>query len=200
MTTRITSLLIVMIGLSVAGIAQPARVLNASFEGEPRDATIPRGWYDCEPGTTPDILPGPWGVYLEASAGETYVGLITRENGSWESIGQKLTKKLEEGICYYFSLELARSDEYMGYNKPLKLRVWGGNAKCNRTQLLVETDRISHTDWQTYSFDFTAETDLRYIIVEAYHADGNFAYAGNILIDNISPIRQCGRTMLLPND
>ena len=189
-------LLAITIGMAGILYAQPARVLNSSFEGEPRDATIPRGWYQCEPGTTPDILPGPWGVYLEAEAGDTYVGLITRENGSWESIGQKLSKKVEKDICYYFSISLARSDEYMGYNKPLKLRIWGGDSKCERTQLLGESERITHTNWKTYSFDFTPETDLRYIIIEAYHGDGNFSYAGNILVDDLSPIRQCGRSML----
>ena len=38
---------------------------NPSFEGEPKDATTPIGWLECEKGTTPDILPGFWGVYLQ---------------------------------------------------------------------------------------------------------------------------------------
>ena len=62
---------------------------NASFEGEPQDATVPTGWFACELGTTPDILPGFWGVYSESSEGETYLGLITREDGTFESIGQR---------------------------------------------------------------------------------------------------------------
>jgi hypothetical protein len=175
-------------------VGQPARLLNPSFEGEPRDATIPRGWYQCEKGTTPDILPGPWGVYLEAEAGETYLGLITRENGSWESIGQRLSKPLEKDECYYFTLSLAHSDAYMGYDQPIMLRIWGGKSKCARTQLLGESERIGSTEWKTYSFDFTAEEKMKYIIIEAYHSDAEFSYRGNILVDNISAIRKCGRT------
>jgi len=180
--------------------AQPPRLLNPSFEGEPRDATIPRGWYDCEKGTTPDILPGPWGVYLEAEAGETYLGLITRENGSWESIGQRLSKPLEKSECYYFTVSLAHSDAYMGYDQPIKLRIWGGKNKCTRTQLLGESGLIEHNEWETYSFDFTAEEKMKYIIVEAYHSDAEYSHRGNILVDNISPILKCGRTELVLSD
>ena len=180
------------------GDAQPARLLNSSFEGEPRDATIPRGWYECMEGTTPDILPGPWGVYLEPYDGETYVGLITRENGTWEAIGQKLSKALEPNVCHYLRLALARSDTYMGYDQPLKLRIWAGMKKCDRDQLLVESQLIESTEWETFTFQFTPEKKFKYIIVEAFHKEGRFSYAGNILIDDISAIRQCGRAMLIP--
>jgi len=46
---------------------------NPSFEDTPSDATTPMGWFECEEYTTPDILPGYWGVYDEAVEGETYV-------------------------------------------------------------------------------------------------------------------------------
>ena len=69
---------------------------NASFEGVPQDATTPSGWQECELGTTPDILPGFWNVYTEASDGETFIGLITRDDGSFESIGQRLSSPLKE--------------------------------------------------------------------------------------------------------
>jgi hypothetical protein len=185
---------VAMCFLATSAGAQLARVFNASFEGEPRDATIPRGWHICEEGTTPDILPGPWGVYLEPADGETYVGLITRENGTWESIGQRITEKLEEGGCYHLSLELARSDTYMGYNNPIKLRIWGGDRKCRRTQLIGETERIEHTDWRRYSFNFSPDEDLRYLILEAFHVEGTFSYSGNILVDDISTVKPCGKS------
>ena len=194
---KLTATTIITLLCIVTAIAQPARLLNSSFEGEPRDATIPRGWYECEEGTTPDILPGPWGVYTEPFDGETYVGLITRENGSWESIGQKLSKPIEKNVCHYIRLALARSDTYMGYDGALKLRIWGGMKKCGRDQLLAESERIESTEWETYTFQFTPEDDFKYIIIEAYHADGDFSYAGNILIDDMSAIRQCGRTLLI---
>lgn len=183
-----------MILLACCSWAQPSHMLNASFEGEPRDATVPRGWYTCEEGTTPDILPGPWGVYTEPSQGNSYVGLITRENGTWEAIGQKLTEKLKEGECYTLSLDLARSDTYADYHEPIKLRIWCGKSKCDRKQLILETDFIRNTEWETHKFDFTAQYDMQYILIEAFYKEGPFSRKGNVLIDNISPILHCARS------
>lgn len=171
-----------------------SRMLNASFEGEPRDAAIPRGWLICKDGTTPDILPGPWGVYTEPSHGRTYLGLITRENGTWEAIGQRLTEKLNKDRCYELSLDLARSDSYSGYNDPVKLRIWIGKSKCDRTQLIYESDFVRNTEWVRHSFNFVPKSDAQYILIEAHYRDGTFSHKGNILVDNISPILQCGRS------
>jgi hypothetical protein len=169
-------------------------MLNASFEGEARDATVPRGWFICTEGSTPDILPGPWGVYNEPSHGETYVGLITRENGTWESIGQKLTEKLLKGRCYQMSLDVARSDTYADYHDPIKLRIWCGKSKCDRTQLILETDFIRDTEWARQEIRFTAKSDMDYILFEAFIREGAFSHRGNVLIDNVSAIVQCGRS------
>jgi len=187
-------LAIVFLGFPVLLTAQVSRMLNASFEGEPRDATIPRGWMICTEGTTPDILPGPWGVYTEASQGETYVGLITRENGTWEAIGQKLTEKLMDGQCYEMSLDVARSDAYANYNDPIKLRVWCGKSKCDRTQLILETNFIRNTEWETIDIRFTPKSNMQYILFEAFYRDGSFSHRGNILLDNVSSILRCARS------
>lgn len=166
---------------------------NSSFEGEPQDATVPVGWFECAPGTTPDILPGPWGVHLEASEGDTYMGLITRRDGSFESVGQRLSKPLEAKECYGFTLDLAHSETYSGYNGVVKLRIWGGTTKCSKDQLLEETDFIENTDWETHLVKFVAKQKINYIIIEAYYKDGRFSHQGNVLIDNISPIKSCAR-------
>ena len=100
---------------------------NASFEGEPQDATTPVGWLPCERGTTPDILPGPWGVYQEASDGDTYVGLITRDDGTWESIGQRLKQTLQPKDCYTFFLDLAHSNTYAGIQFASSIENMGRN-------------------------------------------------------------------------
>jgi hypothetical protein len=175
-----------------AAVAQPT-LLNPSFEGEPQDATVPVGWHPCAVGTTPDILPGVWGVYTEASEGDTFVGLITRDDGSFESIGQRLISPLKQNECYQFSLDLAHSKTYSGYNKPIKLRIWGGNTKCDKRQLLLETDFVNHSAWKTYKLKFTVEEELRYLIFEAYYKDGIFSRRGNILMDNITKIKKCPR-------
>jgi len=168
---------------------------NASFEGDPQDATVPVAWLPCERGTTPDILPGFFGVFTEPSEGETFVGLITREDGSWESIAQRLDQPLHGGECYEFSLDLARSTTYADYNQPIKLRVWAGRAKCSKDQLLLETGYIDHINWENYETQFAAESALHYLILEAHYREGPFSHKGNILIDNISPIKECARAM-----
>ena len=167
---------------------------NASFEGEPQDATTPIGWLECERETTPDILPGYWGVYKEAYEGDTYVGLITRSNGTWEAIGQRLKSALKKNQCYSFSLQVAYSELYAGYNEPIKLRVWGGDKRCEKTELLGETKIIDHEEWRLYSFKFTPRDRIRYVIFEAYYnEDKKFTHNGNVLLDNISPIVWCPR-------
>ena len=190
-----------ILALSILSVAQaqspdskpPIFWQNPSFEGEPANATVPIGWIGCEPLTTPDILPGFWGIYQEASEGETYVGLITRANGSWESITQRLERTIEVDDCYVFQLDLARGATYSGYNQPLKLRVWGSTDRCSKDQLLFESERIEHTYWKTYRIEVKSEQPIRYIILEAFHQEGKFRYSGNILIDNLTPLYWCPR-------
>ena len=177
--------------------AQTINLVNPSFEETPQDATMPAGWHSCKQGTTPDIMPGPWGVNTEAFDGETYMGLITRENGTWESIEQRLSEPLKKGECYAFNVKLCYSKQYAGYNLPLKLRIWGSETKCSRNQLLAETDFVKHTYWKKYEVDFHVKQNINYIIIEAHYADGVFIpYKGNILIDDISPIEMCKRASL----
>ena len=143
---------------------------------------------------SPDILPGSWGVYMEPVDGETYVGLITREDGSFESIGQKLSKPFLANECYKFTVDLARSNTYANYNLPIRLKIWGGTTRCAKDQLLVETETVKHIDWKNYTLQFTAKQSYSYIIIEAYYAEGvYFPYQGNILMDNISVFKKCPR-------
>ncbi len=173
----------------------PAQIYfnNPSFEGEPQDATVPVGWLPCAPLTTPDILPGVWGVYGEPADGDTFVGLITRENGTFESITQRLKATLAPGQCYTFSIDLARSPTYNGYSGAVKLRIWGGAHKCEQDQLLLETDFVESPEWETHSLQFEPEQPINYILFEAFYEEGYFSHRGNILLDNLSAIRLCSR-------
>ena len=174
--------------------AQGIELFNASFEGEPQDATVPQGWLPCKEGTTPDILPGYWGVYTEPSDGETYVGLITRSNNTWESIGQRLTAPLVKDGCYDWAFDLAHSDTYSGYNGPIRLRVYLGKTKCQKDQMIYESPLIEHLDWKTYTIRFTPTEEYRYILLEAYHNEDPVSYEGNILLDRLRVIKLCEKT------
>ncbi len=168
-------------------------VVNGGFEDQPSDATVPKAWLPCEENTTPDILPGFWGEYGDASQGRTYVGLITRADGSFESIGQKLSKSLTAGDCYEFKIDLSRGALYAGFNKPLKLRVWLGTTICEMEQMAFLSNEVKHTTWKTYLVQFKSKKNYQYIRIEAHYQDSDFTYKGNILLDNMSAIKLCSR-------
>lgn len=185
-------LLFLILMISKSAISQ-TRINNGSFEDEPSDATTPHGWYECNELTTPDIFPGVWGVYDQPSDGDTYMGLITRPNNSWESIGQRLRQPLESDKCYSFMIDMAFSNTYAGYNNPIRLRIWLGNERCDQGQLIYESDLIDHTSWKTYLVKFTTDKPFSHIILEAYHNQSPVRYKGNILLDHITTIKRCGR-------
>ncbi len=187
-------LLIFTITCGFSQIIAQASLVNPSFEDDPSDATMPKGWLACNSGTTPDILPGYWGQYMEADHGDTYLGLITRSNSTSESIGQRLSTHLDPSSCYGFKIALAKAGLYAGYKKPIKLRVWLGSSKCSKDLLIYESPLVEHLDWKDYIIKFnTDEKTYKYIIFEAFHKEGSYSHMGNILLDNISTISRCGR-------
>lgn len=188
--TILSSIILLLIGITASG---QITLNNPSFEDEPADATVPMGWFPCAPGTTPDILPGFWGVYSDPSEGETFVGLITRFDGSYESIGQRFSERLDKENCYSFMIDLAQSKTYAGYTEPLKVRIWIGNKKCKKEQLIYESDFITHPNWKTYEVNFTPEMNARYIMIEAFYTEGEISRMGNILIDNITTLLPCSK-------
>ena len=204
-------------------IAQDAVITlnNPSFEDTPRAGAMGlfgiKGWFDCgridfRSQTPPDIhTENPndpiFGVTKAASDGETYLGIVTREDESWESVSQKLDQPLEAGKCYTFSIDLARSETYfssMGQDdrvldqknaklssKPAVLRIWGGVNFCPRNQMLAESDPVTNTAWETYTFEFTPNINTKAISLEAFYKTPVLdPYFGHVLVDNASEIRQ----------
>ncbi len=166
---------------------------NPSFEEDPEEAILPSGWNRCSSRSTPDILPGPFGVELEPYDGESYVGLITRADGSHEHVLQRLHPRMKKNNCYRTSLYLAHSNAYAGYRKPGKLRVWLGNRKCKKAQLIFESPFIKEDEWKRFDIEFTSGKRYKYIYLEAWHQDDSHGYKSNILIDAIAPIVPCPR-------
>lgn len=166
---------------------------NPSFEDpSPRESKFPDGWQSQTPDNTPDILPGAWGLSIPAYHGKTCLGLVTRDDGGVENLGQYLSKPLKSGDCYTFSIYLSHAEKYVGYNKPCRLRVWGGDAPGSKQVLLGTSPLINHSDWKQYTFQFTAQQNFKSITFEAYFAPGaTFKYKGNILLDLCSDIERC---------
>ncbi len=170
---------------------------NPSFEGTPQEsAPNLLGWSPLDTRSTPDILPGPWGVSTPPLDGATYMGLTTRSDYTWEAVAQPLDAPLLQNYCYKFSLYLARSASYVGYNQPTRLRIWGSNdpQSLANAQLLCSSTPIEHTNWQRYEFSFIAQQNWRYIVLECYYKEQTLLpYRGNILIDLLSPFIACDR-------
>jgi outer membrane protein OmpA-like peptidoglycan-associated protein len=130
------------------------------------------------------------------------MGLVVRDNETYESVGQRLSSPLEVNQCYEFSLDLARSELYLSqshvtnqsanYVTPTKVRIWGGNGYCDRGELLAQTPIITHSRWLTYNFKLTPKKgSLSYIMIEVYfNQPVLFPYNGHVLVDNASPIKR----------
>lgn len=181
---------------------------NPSFEDYPRSGQAPRKWYDCgfRDETPPDIQPALnhsiFGVTKKANHQQTYIGMVVRDNNTWEFISQRLNTNsiLKKNHCYTFSIFLARSPIYSStsritnepanYDTPCIVNIWGGNSNyCHRDELLARSSAIEHTEWEEYNFSFNPQKDYKYITIEVYYHDSfESPYNGNVLMDNASNI------------
>lgn len=194
-------------GMASSGLAQdtdPIYLTNPSFEDLPHHSKPPRGWIDCGfRGETPvDVQPsGTFSVTKPPIDGNTYMGMVVRDNDTWEAVSQRLSRPLEAGKCYSFSIYLSRSELYnsisrvtddpANYVTPAKLRIYGGYDYCDKEYLLGETSLVINTRWLEYQFQFEPVGDYTHIIFEAFYKTPTlFPYNGNILMDNAGPINR----------
>ncbi len=192
---------------------------NPSFEDTPRKGGYYqnavadqrnniKGWFDCgiinfNLETAPDIHPSDyWSNTKQSSHGNTYLGMVTRDNDSWESVSQELPSPLKAGQCYSFSLELSKSERYISgsrlnaedkpkynYTTPSVFRLWGGYGYCGTVELLAESVPVKNSKWKTYTFKLSPKANYKYITFEAfYKVPVVFPYNGHVLIDNCSQI------------
>ena len=186
------------------------KLTNPSFEGIPTCCQAPPGWTDCgfKGETPPDIQPALdqqnnpfFNVTKKPIDGDTYLGMVVRENETFERVSQKLVHPLRAGKCYSFSIMLCRSNTYLSasnrskpsdlkqFKSPVVLRIWGGDAHCNFKELLATSPLIENTEWERYVFEFKTQAQLDYFLLEAfYDAPVIFPYNGNVLLDNASDI------------
>ena len=187
------------------------KLSNPSFEDFPRPSHQPRGWYDCGDinfplETAPDTHPSEmingkplYGVTQKPYDGNTYLGLVYRETGTYESVAQKLKSKLLIGNIYSFTISLCTSDIYnsairgggsfeeIDFTTPVYLRIWGGVGYCDTRELLAQSPLIENTDWRDFTFFLEPnDDDLSYIILEI---GSDEPVNGNLLVDNASSIQ-----------
>lgn len=189
---------------------QVIKLDNPSFEDFPQHSTPPAGWTDCgfADESPPDVQPsGKWGVFWPAMDGNTYLGMVTRQNETYESVGQRMSGILWAGTCYQISFFLCKSPVYFSrvnlgvgdekittsernFITPIKLRIWGGNDMCNKEELLGETGLVTNNEWERYHLKLSPQKgNYRYIFLEAYYETPIFfPYNGNVLIDDASDI------------
>jgi outer membrane protein OmpA-like peptidoglycan-associated protein len=196
-----------------AQTATKVKLINPSFEDIPQTGKAPKGWQDCgSSNETPvDIhssSANSFSVKKKPFKGETYVGMVTRDNKTWESISQRLSTPLIKGSCYTFSIYLCRAELYesstknsgtakVNFNTPIKLRIWAGHDYCSKRELLSESGEVKNSDWQEYKFEFYPKDNHTYITFEAYYkVPVLIEYNGNVLLDNASNIVpfQCKKT------
>lgn len=202
-----SNLILLLSLVSFCSFAQDEIFLeNPSFEDFPRLSKTPEHWYDCGfQGTSPvDIHPVDdcyFGVETCPINGQTYLGMVTRDDETWEAIGQRLSKPLNKGKTYSFNISLARSDTYLSasalnplsdttrihYTIPIILKIWGGNSFCAKAELLAKSPLITDTNWLDFNFIIKPKTTIKYILFEVFYQTPTlFPYCGNILLDNAS--------------
>ena len=183
---------------------------NASFEEIPRvggqfGIMNVTGWFDCgqiyfRSESPPDIHPTEnksWGVSKSAIHGNTYIGMVVRDNQSWESVSQKLATPLKKGKCYAISAYLSQSENYnsrsrsnnkmANYNSPSQLKVYGGMGTCHKAQLFAVSEPVNSDTWKEHVFHFVPQeeyTQITLLVQLPNLIHGN----GHLLLDGMSQI------------
>lgn len=208
-THRLFPLLLLLLAVSCKkdcpAPGQLAETPNASFEGIPAQGTNPddfnlNSWKNCGfPGQTPpEIHPGEgegfFGVTTLPYDGETYLGLVVRDNDTWEAVGSMLGTPLVANQQYKFSIAACRSDVYQllgnqvsSFRSAVRLRIWGGSDFCADEELLAQSETVTNTEWELLNFTIKPSKQLQYVKLEAFYKEGSlFPYNGNILLDKAS--------------
>jgi outer membrane protein OmpA-like peptidoglycan-associated protein len=209
---KFSAIFCILLIFSLDAYAQSEDVIirNPSFEGMPRKGEylfVLDGWTDCgmiyfRGETPPDVHPAgaAWQNIAPSYDGRTYVGMVVRDNDTWESISQRLETPIEANKCYSFSIALMRSDKYVSltrlntdkeenYQEPAVLRMWGGSGYCDQRELLAESAPVSNREWEDFEFEFRPQFNHRYFTLEVfYKTPVLFPYNGHVLIDKATDL------------
>jgi hypothetical protein len=220
----VLSVLTFVVFISLETLAQDTIfIMNPSFEGVPKKGGLlskeeqskisskknklytsfdMEGWKDCgcEYCTPPDIHPDSfWGNTLEPADGKTYLGLVARDNDTFEAVGQELSAPLLPGICYCMDIYVAKAENYwsnspttgvkMNFNSSLVLELFGGDDLCSEKSLLTTSSLIRNSEWNQIKMCFKPKDKMNYLTIQArWKRPFLQSYNGNVLIDGMSHI------------
>ncbi len=185
------------------------KLLNPSFEFDTynRPGQVPILWmnYGAEKESPTDLQPGHFNCFTEPFDGHSYVGMVVRDNGTSEAIGQKLEKPLLAGNVYRLSVAVAQSKSYISnsrktgenvnYVEPVLLRILGfGQTDGSLPVVLAQTTPVINNDWEMVELDLKiTEFDCHLIVFQAVFAEADKFGNGNLLLDQISDIVLLGK-------
>ncbi|RMD73188.1 MAG: hypothetical protein D6818_05150, partial [Bacteroidetes bacterium] len=188
--------------MALAQTPGPVRLANPSFEDEPGASKVPARWANCgnEEESPPDVQPGAFGIDLPAADGQTYLGLVVRDNETWEAVGQRLPVPLSPDTCYQLDLYLGRARELYSVSRsqnqrtnfitPVLLRVWGADTElCARGDILAVSEPVKWFGWHRQRLILQPVHEVRYLTLEAWYApDFGRGVNGHLLVDGLSEL------------
>ena len=168
-------------------------ITNGGFEGEPGIEEIPWGWQaGCGNINTPDTQPGWWNVENEPAQGTSYLNLLYKEDGTQESVFQKLKKPLPKGSCFLLEIKLAKACQdsisnlyHFDLNNPGDLTIRGSETfDCDNGQVLAVFKQVNNCQWRQYYAVFQTDSNIEYIYLE-FDNGVSGEVNGSILIDDL---------------
>lgn len=202
----------------------PLHLANPSFEGRAAHSQVPKGWtYRGFPNESPpDLLPyrastyfpdytrsgnpsmrsSAWGfgVSLSPVYGDTYLGMVTRDNRTFEALSQKLEQPLSAGRCYALTLHLASSPTYFSisrqtnepanYDWPTRLVLHSIEPTGAPRELLAQTPAVDHPEWLPYTLILRPQQPVEHLQITAWYTTDSTTN-GNILVDHLSSLSPC---------
>lgn len=177
---------------------------NPSFEIDRSSHSFtPKHWENCgahfESAIDIHTAVSSWFQVAHSSVqGNQFAGMVTRENGTHEAIGQVLDETLYAGKQYIFSFYVTRSENYISlskatlreenFNRPIILKVKVGY-DCKDMEVVGQTNLIESSNWEKYTIVFEPSEDSDFLILEtSYEDEVDFPYNGNVLLDDLSAI------------
>ena len=167
------------------------------------EAPMVEKWTDCGPlkETPPDVHTNSsnfFNVEENAQHGNNFLGMVTRDNQTWESLSCQLSDTLYANTAYVLQLYAQRSAEYRSiskvtgqsasYTTPSIIRIWGDNIICAKNELLALSHPVKNETWELYTFALQPKSHCTFLRLEVYYAEEGDYTNGSVLIDNIQPI------------